>query len=581
MSSTSLPDIVVFHVAADTVTAREIVRVLQLEQMTASMVVLSTGRPLAPISSGLKMALVTVSNLALEAGGLEAHIVEIIPTTSITLLALEPDVVAASLPPPLGDLPFKRITRISELRAWATEIKKLVIKEKARSAPVRLPEIKRLMASAPLVAVSAPLVQPPRCTIAHLPSFIMNQSAARTSMTGWTSETDRLAGFDVSPQLPSAMLDSDNNDEERAARLAAALGYWIAATGTLGAVAYHSDKIVEWAAQLGASIKQGLVLFPFTMQRDQRGKLDQILISAVSERKFAKHTVIQIEVIAERDLIGVFVDTPNLAERLKRDFVANPFIALRSGSAITMALDGDGLTVSNPIRRATWAGKSFSESFSVVIPSRTNRHEFQPMVWIWIDGVKPLRLSFRVVAVASGIPQDKEVVGDKLRSGYGRTFVSYAHADEGFVRGHVEDLEAGGADVFWDRHLRTGDYWQDRLVEEMRSCDTFVLIWTENAARSKEVAKEINFVRALEPRPRILQIRLPFLNQRTKKWEYVAVPDGLGAIQYKDVIPWSSVQSLAQSEHGHDTGVEAISLPVKIYERRSAKETRYIPRSRR
>ncbi len=69
-------------------------------------------------------------------------------------------------------------------------------------------------------------------------------------------------------------------------------------------------------------------------------------------------------------------------------------------------------------------------------------------------------------------------------------FISYAHGDNGHA---VTDaakigawLEKEGFDVWWDRHLMSGD-WQKQLVLKAGASRTVIVLWSPAAAASKHV----------------------------------------------------------------------------------------------
>ncbi len=72
-------------------------------------------------------------------------------------------------------------------------------------------------------------------------------------------------------------------------------------------------------------------------------------------------------------------------------------------------------------------------------------------------------------------------------------FISYAHLDgEHDVANAAkigEWLEREGFDVWWDRHLMSGD-WQRQLVQKAGASRTVIVLWSPDAAASKHVHAE-------------------------------------------------------------------------------------------
>jgi hypothetical protein len=52
--------------------------------------------------------------------------------------------------------------------------------------------------------------------------------------------------------------------------------------------------------------------------------------------------------------------------------------------------------------------------------------------------------------------------------------------------------KAQGVDYFYDRHkLEGGDVYEEKIMGYIDSADLFILCWSDNAAKSEYVAKEI------------------------------------------------------------------------------------------
>jgi Mrp family chromosome partitioning ATPase len=73
----------------------------------------------------------------------------------------------------------------------------------------------------------------------------------------------------------------------------------------------------------------------------------------------------------------------------------------------------------------------------------------------------------------------------------GHVFVSYAHADEGYVQRLVDDLRSRGVNVWWDRALLAGEQWSPILAEKIDTCAAFLVVMTPEAEASTWVAREI------------------------------------------------------------------------------------------
>src|ERR1051325_258695 len=86
-------------------------------------------------------------------------------------------------------------------------------------------------------------------------------------------------------------------------------------------------------------------------------------------------------------------------------------------------------------------------------------------------------------------------------------FISYPVQEQSTAEQLHVALERRGIAVLRDRHLmRGGGDWRDRLLPLIGNCDRFILLWSEQAAKSEHVAREL--IEALEKHVTILPLRL-------------------------------------------------------------------------
>jgi TIR domain len=73
-----------------------------------------------------------------------------------------------------------------------------------------------------------------------------------------------------------------------------------------------------------------------------------------------------------------------------------------------------------------------------------------------------------------------------------RVFISYASADRAFAQRLVNDLQAAGAEVWWDvSSIDEGDFL-GKINAALQQCQWLVLVLTPNAVASKWVNLEVN-----------------------------------------------------------------------------------------
>jgi serine/threonine kinase PknH len=76
-------------------------------------------------------------------------------------------------------------------------------------------------------------------------------------------------------------------------------------------------------------------------------------------------------------------------------------------------------------------------------------------------------------------------------------FVSYSSLDAVAVKSLVDHLTAAKERVWMDESLRGGDVWWTRILDQLRSCDVFVVAVSENSLRSKPCRAEMQYAVAL------------------------------------------------------------------------------------
>ena len=79
-----------------------------------------------------------------------------------------------------------------------------------------------------------------------------------------------------------------------------------------------------------------------------------------------------------------------------------------------------------------------------------------------------------------------------------RIWIIYAHTDEAVAGGLVERLRADSIAASWDKDLLPGVDYDMRIEQNIRECDSAVVIWSEAARRSRYVLDEATLAYELE-----------------------------------------------------------------------------------
>jgi TolB-like protein len=73
----------------------------------------------------------------------------------------------------------------------------------------------------------------------------------------------------------------------------------------------------------------------------------------------------------------------------------------------------------------------------------------------------------------------------------GEIFISYRRADEAWARLLYTRLQAEGVEAWYDAHVGAGQDWRVATAKALQASRIFVLLFSSNAARSDDIAKEL------------------------------------------------------------------------------------------
>ncbi|MBV9550572.1 MAG: TIR domain-containing protein [Alphaproteobacteria bacterium] len=73
----------------------------------------------------------------------------------------------------------------------------------------------------------------------------------------------------------------------------------------------------------------------------------------------------------------------------------------------------------------------------------------------------------------------------------GEIFISYRRADQAWARRLHELLRAEGVEAWYDAHVGAGEDWRTATAKALEDSRIFVLLFSQNAAQSSDIAKEL------------------------------------------------------------------------------------------
>ena len=77
-------------------------------------------------------------------------------------------------------------------------------------------------------------------------------------------------------------------------------------------------------------------------------------------------------------------------------------------------------------------------------------------------------------------------------------FVSYAHKDDAAVWEIVENMQAAGFRVWFDRGIDPGTEWDEYIARKVQGCGYFIAFLSPNYLASSNCKDELNFARDLD-----------------------------------------------------------------------------------
>lgn len=78
-----------------------------------------------------------------------------------------------------------------------------------------------------------------------------------------------------------------------------------------------------------------------------------------------------------------------------------------------------------------------------------------------------------------------------------KIFLSYSRADLDYIATLVDALRAKGADIWFDKNIRTGEQWDNTLEEQIKAAEVFVIVMSKTSVASNNVKDEMSYAKSL------------------------------------------------------------------------------------
>ena len=181
-------------------------------------------------------------------------------------------------------------------------------------------------------------------------------------------------------------------------------------------------------------------------------------------------------------------------------------------TSVQIVLMSPDISIKNNQKEEIWSGKHLHFHFLITIPFFYRKTQVRFAAKIYFDNVPATTLEF-VSDCATSKKQNLEVVRrdirpvkfvserttskkqnlEVVRHDIHSAFASYAHQDLDKVIGRIQGMQKvrSDLDIFLDKDsLRSGEYWEPRLKEEIKNRDVLFLFWSVAAKKSKWVERE-------------------------------------------------------------------------------------------
>lgn len=163
-------------------------------------------------------------------------------------------------------------------------------------------------------------------------------------------------------------------------------------------------------------------------------------------------------------------------------------VPLKKGDNVEIELNVNGDSLLYNCRKSVvWQGSFVKRAFDFVVPSDIDASELSCSVNVFVNGAIAGELIFLTAIVDSPRQLNTNIYAKPTR----KLFISYSHKDVHSAEKIAKIHEALGIDVFFDKHrLKAGYIYSEEISQFIQTADTFVLCWSENAAKSDYVEKE-------------------------------------------------------------------------------------------
>lgn len=223
-----------------------------------------------------------------------------------------------------------------------------------------------------------------------------------------------------------------------------------------------------------------------------RSRSESVEVSVFSEVRLQRSSqaLVQVFVHANTDRDAASIEAAQRDESSTCRGRHTLAVDMAVGTVVALHLTSNGLEIDHPLQTITWNGKLECVSYGVKV---SNDSPLGKVVCTLSASVRDIPVGYVRFTVTIGEDcrdNKSQLVGDSAHR-YERAFISYASKDRGEVLKRIPMLRIQHIEFFQDLlSLDPGDEWEERIYEEIESCDLFLLFWSSAALASEWVKRE-------------------------------------------------------------------------------------------
>lgn len=206
---------------------------------------------------------------------------------------------------------------------------------------------------------------------------------------------------------------------------------------------------------------------------------------------------------------------------------------LRRGTQLTFVPSVPGCVFNPPDQTIAWQADvqqlAFSMQAATARPGFAANGSIQVFTGPLLRADIPISVFVRQPGAYQQPPQPRTFATVVARA-YRKVFASYSHRDTAVVQSCETAAQATGDRYLRDvTLLRSGEQWNDRLLQAIGEADLFQLFWSENAARSPAVQTEWRQALTMQP------VRGNFIRPVYWSKQVYPIPPELQAIHFERI----------------------------------------------